>query len=394
MWVPVLSIIGSFSGLWKILTIRALAKYINKLFDGFKKVLLPPKINTGVLKQTEKALKYAIGSIIGLGGLLLLLGAVLLAVMFASINEVPMGDTIVHNHVHLQLENTTSLIANYPDSKSDNPSFFTLEVLFPDEAKLEDWLDSKKNGKCEKDHPDRESSQNAPDFDSPAVKPDRHLSTLISRPILKELSACGNPIQKAKLKIVGFSSSSGVLASLKDTCNNAKAEKELKKVEEGQEKSCYERASGNGDQRLSNAFNLCMAELRAENVADMLEEIIDSDETIPADHIEIVPYKWKTYSDMCRQRGFSDTRKEGETECYDMGLGRKNLRAEIRVIELPGCTISSSVNGMPSSEAEAQMPTDSRGKTCGQSASPVPCSRLGSIVESGPKQSTHNELTR
>ncbi len=310
------------------------------------------------------------------GSLILLLGAALLAATVSSATKLPAGDTnIEHNNYHLYIDKTASVPVSCPDNKSDKPSLFMLKVLFQDEAKLEDWLNSKKNGKCEKDCPDSEGSQNAPDFDSSAVKPDRQVYEPVFRSLLKGLSACGSPEQKARLEIVGFSSSSGVLASLKDIGNRDKA---TKKLQEGQEKFCYERASGNGDQKLSNAFNLCMAELRAWNVKKMLKEIIDSDKTIPADNIEIKLHKWASYSEMCQQRGFPDLRKEGE--CYDTDLGLMNRRAEIRAMALPGCMSCCPANGMPPAEGEEQMPPDSRGKTCGQCASPVVCSRNPDIT--------------
>ena len=384
----VTAIIGSFLGLLKVSTIRTLKNYIKDLAGVFKDLLLPP--TNRHRKGGEEKKGSAIGSIIGIGLLWLLLGAILLAVIAVSIiNQASVEYTTVHNDIHVNFENTAPLISNQSDNKNGKIPLFTTRVFFSEEAKLEGWLDSKKNEKCEKDHPDSECSQHASDFDSPAVKPNKHLYTSDFLPALKGLSDCGSTEQKVKLEIEGFSSSSGVLATLEFLDNNDKEkkwqiQKELEKVEEGNKKSCYERASGNGDQRLSNAFNLCIAELRARNVKDMLDEIIKSDEKIREEHIKLVRPEWDSYSDMCQQRGFPDTRKEGETECYDTDLGLMNRRVEIRFMELPECTTSSQSNRTPASEAEAQMPTDSQGKACGQSASPVPCSRLGSILESIP----------
>ena len=305
-------------------------------------------------------------------GLFLLIATVLLAAMVSSAIRIPAGD----NNIYLYVGNTASVPVNCPDNKNRKFPLFTIPVLFLDEAKLEDWLDSKNNGKCEKGCPDSDGSQKAPDFDSRAVKPDKNFNEPI-RTALKGLFACGSPEQKVELEIVGFSSSSGVLASLKDNGNREKATKKLQK---GQEKSCYERASGNGDQRLSNAFNLCIAELRARNVEEMLKEIIASDKTIPADQIKLVRPEWASYSEMCQQRGFSDTREEGDTRCYDPGLGLMNRRVEIRAMALSGCISCCPTNGIHSCEAEAEMSPDSRGKTCGQSASPAVCSRNPDIT--------------
>ncbi len=302
--------------------------------------------------------------------------------MTAAINKLPEGDTtktpagdtnIEHNTYNLYVDNKASVPVNCPDNKSDKPSLFTLKVLFQDEAKLEDWLNSKENGKYEKDCLYSQGSQNASNTDSCAVKPDRQVYEPVFRSLLKGLSACGSSEQKVKLEIVGFSSSSGVLSALKTADDDV-----IKAVKE--EETCYERTNDNGNenQRLSNAFNLCIAELRARNVKDMLDEIITLDKTIPKDNIEIKPHKWASYSEMCQQRGFPDLRKEGE--CYDTDLGLMNRRAEIRAMALPGCMSCCPANGMPPAEGEAQMPPDSRGKTCDQCASPAVCSRNPDIT--------------
>ena len=366
--------------------------------------LIPPKIRIKEgLKETSEMLSSTTRNMIKSGGVLIYLFiAVLAGVAADSGNGTgPNSDNgtkpkldngaetentgTVYNTYNLYVDNKASVLVNCPDNKSDKPSLFTLKVLFQDEAKLEDWLNSKENGKYEKDCLYSQGSQNASNTDSCAVKPDRQVYEPVFRSLLKGLSACGSSEQKVKLEIVGFSSSSGVLSTLEALDNSDKRKKrriqeELEKAEEGSKKSCYERASGHGNQRLSNAFNLCIAELRARNLAKMLHDIINADKEILADHIEVAPYKWKTYSEMCQQRGFPDLRKEGE--CYDTDLGLMNRRAEIRTMALPGCMSCCPANGMPPAEGEAQMPTDSRGETCDQCASPVPvpCSRNPDIT--------------
>ena len=367
------SFIVSFLGVFNVLNTQMLKEYIKKLYNNFKKLFFPPEIKVGGLTKTGEELKQAIGSIIESGGLLLLLAAVLLATM-ASSAGIATGDTYIErNNYHLYVDNKASVPVNCPDNKSDKPSLFTLKVLFQDEAKLEDWLDRKNNRKYEKDCLYSQGSQNASNIDSCAVKPDKHDYTPIFLALLKGLSACGSSGQKVRLEIVGFSSSSGVLSTLKTADDDI-----IKAIKE--RKLCYERTNDNGNenQRLSNAFNLCIAELRAENVADMLKEIIASDKTISSDHIEVAPYKWKTYSEMCRQRGFSDTKKEGE--CYDPDLGLKNRRTDVWVTKIPECTNFSPANGIHACEAETQMPPDPQGETCGQSASPAVCSRNPDIT--------------
>ena len=385
--------------LFGALSTQIVTDYIKGLKNNFKESFLPPDIRIGEgFIETVTILSKIAASMTELkGSLILLLGAALLVYMVSSDDKVVANDTAVNNNIYLTFENTIPPVVNHPDKKNDKDPFFTAWVLFPDEAKLDDWL----NGKYAQGCHHSQDSQNAPNSGSCAVQPDKHFYKPIFRTILKWLSDEGSPEDKTRLEIVGFGSSSGVLASLKDNGNRDKATKKLQWVEKGQEKSCYERASSNGDQKLSNAFNLCMAESRARNVEDMLEDIIAS---IPAGHIELVRPEWDSYSEMCRQRGFSDTREEGATRCYDTDLGLMNRRVELRVTNLPKSINYSQSDRTPPSEGEAQMPTDSQrktwylglcslphsseaqmppdpqGETCGQCASPVVCSRNPDIT--------------
>ena len=379
--ISILSAIGSVTGLWKLSLIQILEKHINGLVDGFKKVLMLPKIEIRKgLKQTGKALKDAIGSIIGLNGLLLLLGAALLAVVVAA-SKVAMGDTIVHNNIYVNIEIGKSVPKSPSGNGGDKP--ITTWMTFPSEAKAIDWVNEKYEEDCldsrASKNDDNQDSQNG-DPDPCAVKPNKEdLAKSGFLPILKKLSAYENPDNKVELKILGFSSSSGLL-SLKG--NKRLKEKVEKKVKEGGKESCYERTNSNQTNvdenlRLSNAFNLCMAELRAWNVAKMLKEIIDSDETIP-DHIKVIPHKWGSYSEMCRHRGFCDTKKEGGTRCYDTDLGSKNRRAEVCAIKIPGCPNFPPANRTHPSKVKVQISPEPQGETCDQCTSPVPvpCDRL------------------
>ena len=368
--------------------------------------LIPPKIRIKEgLKETSEMLSSTTRNMIKSGGVLIYLFIAVLAGVAADSGngtgskpdkKAEMENTgTVHNDIYLTFENTIPPVVNHPDKKNDKASVFTAWVLFPDEAKLYDWLDDKYAQDCHHS----QDSQSAPNSGSCAVQPDKHFYKPIFRSILKWLSDEGSPEDKTRVEIVGFGSSSGVLSALKTAGDDV-----IKAVKE--EKICYERTNNNGNenQRLSNTFNLCMAESRARNVEAMLHEIINDDEEIRADRIELVRREWKTYSEMCRQRGFSDTREEGDTRCYDTGLGLVNRRVELRVTNLPKSINYSQSDRTPPSEgkaqmppdsqgkawylglcslphsSEAQMPTDSRGETCGQSASPVVCSRNPDIT--------------
>ena len=360
---------------------QTVQNYIKQIVKNFKDSLSPPKIKIiKGLKETKKILRRTINDMIGLGGLLvLLLATVLLSAMISSAGKVMENTNIFNNYVYMNFEpNVESSTKNPPVNKDDKPPSVITVVSFPYEAKADDWV----KGEYGKDCLYSQASQNDPG--SCAVKPDKQLAKAGFRALLKWLSTYESSEQKVKLKIVGFSSSSGLL-SLKG--NEVLKEEVEKKVKEGGKESCYERTNSNQTNvdenlRLSNAFNLCMAELRAENVAKMLKEIIDSDETIPADRIDIISHEWGSYSEMCQHRRFCDTKKEGGTECYDTDLGLENRRTDVWLTKIPECTNSLSANGIHACEAEAQIPPDPQGETCDQCTSPVPvpCSRNPDIT--------------
>ena len=368
--------------LFWVLSTQIVNDYMDSLTGNFIKSLLPPDIRIGEgFVETRTILSNIAASMTSLkGSLILLLGAALLAATVSSISKPAMNDTIVNNDIYVNIEIGKSVPKNPAGNGGDKP--ITTWMTFPSEAKAIDWV----KGEYEKDCLDSRASKNDDNQDSKngdpdpcAVKPDKDLDKSGFLPILKKLSAYGNPDNKVELKILGFSSSSGLL-SLKG--NKRLKEKVEKKVKEGGKESCYERTNSNQTNvdenlRLSNAFNLCIAELRAWNVAKMLEEIIVSDETIP-DHIKVIPHKWGSYSEMCRHRGFCDTKKEGGTRCYDTDLGSKNRRAEVCAIKIPGCPNFPPANRTHSSKVKAQISPEPQGETCGQCTSPVPvpCDRL------------------
>ena len=383
-----LAIVNSILSQFGVPDYQALISYIKSFVGGFIKSLFPPKIKIREgLKETKDMIEDTTRDVSSSSRSLLL--SLLISALVAIVAHVVNGngngneDTgIVPNNIYVNIEIGKSVPKNPSGNGGDKP--ITTWMQFPSEARADDWV----KGEYEKDCLDSRASKNDDNQDSKngdpdpcAVKPDKDLDKSGFLPILKKLSAYGNPDNKVELKILGFSSSSGLL-SLKG--NKGLKDEVEKKVKKGGKESCYERTNSNQTNvdenlRLSNAFNLCIAELRARNVAKMLEEIIVSDETIP-DHIKVIPHKWGSYSEMCRHRGFCDTKKEGGTRCYDTDLGSKNRRAEIRAMALSGCISCCPTNGIHACEAAAQIPPDSRGKTCGQSASPVVCSRNPDIT--------------
>ncbi len=360
---------------------QTVQNYIKQIVKNFKDSLSPPaiKIIKG-LKETKKILRRTINDMIGLGGLLvLLLATVLLSAMISSAGKVMENTNIFNNYVYMNFEpNVESSTKNPLVNKDDKPPSVITAVSFPYEARANDWV----NGKYGKDCLYSQASQNDPG--SCAVKPDKELAKAGFRALLKWLSAYESSEQKVELKIVGFSSSSGLLSLKDDKDFREKVENKVKEGgKEGGKESCYERTNSNqvngyDNLRLSNAFNLCMAELRAWNVAKMLKEIIVSDKTIPADRINVISHEWGSYSEMCQHRRFCDTKKEGGTECYDTDLGLENRRTDVWFKKIIECTNSLSANGIHACEAEAQIPPEPQGETCDQCTSPVPvpCDRL------------------
>lgn len=367
---------------------KKVMRHRKKIYKNLKNLLLPPGIEiikgikktgcniSGILENITAAAVSTLS--------LILLALLALAVGASSAVQAvdKVTDTkIVHNDVRLAFRSTAPrstvpLVTSVPDcpdcpptgkdGEDDKRALFTTMVSFPYEAKAQDWMEGRYDPNNESS---KELSKTCSDNQvSHAVEPDEKFYRPLLKSFLKGLSDCGDAEGKVMLQTVGFASSSGLSAG-----NNALMGK-LK------EKSCYERTGGNGDQRLSNAFNLCMAELRASNVKKMLDKIIRDDDAI--DHIEVKAHKWDSYSQMCRQRGFADTGKENDAKCYDSELGLMNRRVEVWVMELPGCTSFFPNNRTPPGEAE-EVPLESQGNTCDSRELPASC-KAGAAVDSCP----------
>lgn len=374
----------SFSSvfLWKILGMysKEIKEHIKCFIKSMLDILSPPmvKINKGI-KKTCSQMFHMIKYFFGVVSVVFLVSGALLASIISSAEKIVMEDTnFVHNDVQLNFRNTAPmpLIVN-PDNKDGKP-LFAVMATFSEEAKLEDW----RAGKYEKKK-DCIDSQDSPDSALCAVKPDKTFYGATFDSFLKGLSACGTADNTVMLQTVGFASSSGILSTLSKLEGEAKEEVETK-LKYGNKNSCYKRAAGSGsdDRRLSNAFNLCIAELRATNVKNMLIEMIAADKSIDNDAIEVIPHKWDSYSQMCQQRVFPDTKKEGEKQCYDSELGLMNRRVEVWVMELPECTNFFPNNRTPPGEAEGVSP-ESQGNTCDSRELPASC-KAGATVDSCP----------
>ena len=192
-----------------------------------------------------------------------------------------------------------------PWFNADHRSLFTSYVVFPEEAKFEDWIDGDPAERC--------SQEPAP----ASVCPETTFYKKTMGPFLEGLSQCATN-EKVQLHLVGFASATGLKkplddASAKKLLDRYKARRcEGKKVED--------------ETGYSNMFNLLIANERAVNAAAMLEDLVPA-ELKNAFAIKAIP--WCSHTDMANERDGED----GEGR----GKGLMNRRVEVRLAVLPGC---------------------------------------------------------
>jgi hypothetical protein len=131
--------------------------------------------------------------------------------------------------------------------------------------------------------------------------------------LMNALISCGgsekNPV---KIQVRGFASA-GLSEHFKDVKLN----------------DVYKRVDGSDDiERHGKAFNLYVAEQRAENLVTKIQEIAEVDR-----NIDISVYKWENYREMETELNLNDRRK-GK---YVKSRGFLTRRAEIRVLAAPAC---------------------------------------------------------
>lgn len=266
-----------------------------------------------------------------------------------------------HSHIHFYFEN------NMPWFAESKQALFTSMVVFPKEAKVDEYVcDGNCYASCSpecKAGPVEGSARSCSCGDdacvgecrvnAAAVCPDKAFYKDMFVPFLRELARCGNADNKVVLQTVGFASSSEPenLTQKKRKALRCKLRQQkmvLNCVREDGKKSCCRLKGGCGaggaacklddtesDSLLPRAFNLHMAELRARNVKNMLDEMIGGEQL--GDFIEVTTEPWCSYQEMCKQRGFTDTAGCGKEGRYDTELGLMNRRVEVRVVALPGC---------------------------------------------------------
>lgn len=198
-----------------------------------------------------------------------------------------------------------------PWFNADQRSLFTSYVVFPVEAKFEEWISVDANKTCAHDDP------------RASICPDTPFYRKAMVPFLKGLSQCATT-EKVQLRILGFASSTG----LKQPLGNEN-EDELKKryddhIDAEAEVCLGDRTANETDH--SNMFNLLIANERAVNAAEMLKDLVPKE---PKDAFDIEPIPWCSHAAMEEKRKFVD---DGDT-----AKGLMNRRVEVRLVALPGC---------------------------------------------------------
>ena len=199
-----------------------------------------------------------------------------------------------------------------PWFNADQRSLFTSYVVFPEEAKFEDWISGDPSKMCERDDPPA------------SICPDTTFYKQAMEPFLKGLSQCATT-EKVQLRVVGFASSTGLKESLEN-----ESEKELLKERYdrriAEAELCRDKTKENERDNPSAAFNLLIANERADRVAGMLEGLVPR-EMKSAFAIKDVP--WCSHAAMVAKRGPKDG--------GDPAIGLMNRRAEVHLAALPGC---------------------------------------------------------
>lgn len=200
-----------------------------------------------------------------------------------------------------------------PWFNADQRSLFTSYVVFPEEAKFEQW----------KHWTDDDGQSCAGNGAIAAACPDRAFHREVTGPFLKALARCATTQSKVTLHTVGFASSSGLDGAAVDT-------EWLSSHYNGHildiTGRCQGNLNGNG-QTPSDQFNLIVANRRAHNVAEMLRGFPSSDA------FDITATPWCSLADMMEQRHHTD-QTDG---AYDGAKGLMNRRVEIRLADLAGC---------------------------------------------------------
>ena len=242
---------------------------------------------------------------------------------------------VVHGHDFIHNVRHTIFDVRFapPWFNADQRSLFTSYVVFPKEAKLDEWVD---------DEPDYESC--AGSDSSAAVCPDRAFHKQVMGPFLEGLARCARGEKKVKLRIVGFASSSGLDPRLEDEDERRTVDTLETRYDEHVDavSARCPRASAEAEKlNPSQKFNLLIANQRAAHAAAMLRTFALK---LGLDAFDIEDQPWCSHAGMAAERRHDDRNTEsdggatdGKRDTYDVGKGLMNRRAEVRLVDIPGC---------------------------------------------------------
>ena len=232
------------------------------------------------------------------------------------------------HHIHLS---TFAFRFAPPWFNADQRSLFTSYVVFPVEAKFEEWIASDPEEECSKG--DARTS----------VCPDTAFYEKAMTPFLKGLSQCATT-KKVELHLLGFASSTRLREPQEDESKkklDERYEEFIADITADTESCRGERARGEEDH--SKRFNLLIANERADRAAEMLKGLVPKE---PENAITIEAILWCSHAAMVEEREFKD---EG-----DPAKGLMNRRVEVRVATLPGCLNVEPDKRMPTTPKHAK----------------------------------------
>ena len=165
---------------------------------------------------------------------------------------------------------------------ADHLSLFTSYVVYPEEAKFEDWIDGDPTESC--------SREPAP----ASVCPETMFYKKTMGPFLKGLSQCATT-EKVQLHLVGFASATGLNELLEDGAKELLEKRYGSRIKSKAEPCEGKKVEDETDH--SNMFNLLIANERAVNAAEMLREIVST-----KDAFIIEAISWCSYAAMAAKR--------------------------------------------------------------------------------------------
>ena len=169
---------------------------------------------------------------------------------------------------------------------ADHRSLFKSYVVFPEEAKFEDWISGERGEICK--------GKEAP----ASVCPETAFYKKTMGPFLEGVSHCATT-DKVELHMVGFASSTGLNEPLEDESEKGLLEERYDSRITAEATLCQGKRMGDERGDPSKMFNLLIANERAVNAAAMLREIV---EKMPKDAFTIKAIPWCSHAAMIKER--------------------------------------------------------------------------------------------